>query len=204
MGHGPSDGHHALQVLPPELVHQRAEDGARRGDERMIPNIFQEFHADIFRANWLILPSAAARPTPTASRPTPVSSRATSPGPCGALRERRVAVEPTDRVVGLSAQAISERFAAAARAAGIEPRLTAHSGRVGLATELTARARLGPRLDCALRYSLSDGRFNPPHFYTDIVGARLSASTPTARRQALRRIARPPYRHPHADKQRSA
>ena len=56
-----------------------------------------------------------------------------------ALRERRGAVEPTDRVVGLSAQAISERFAAAARAAGIEPRLTAHSGRVGLAAKLTAR-----------------------------------------------------------------
>ena len=49
------------------------------------------------------------------------------------------AVEPTDRVVGLSAQAISERFAAAARAAGIERRLTAHSGRVRLAAELTAR-----------------------------------------------------------------
>ena len=29
--------------------------------------------------------------------------------------------------------------AAAARAAGVEPRLTAHSGRVGLASELTAR-----------------------------------------------------------------
>ena len=55
------------------------------------------------------------------------------------LRERRGAVAPTDRVVGLTAQAISERFAAAARAAGVEPRLTAHSGRVGLASELTAR-----------------------------------------------------------------
>ena len=56
-----------------------------------------------------------------------------------ALRARRGAVEPADRVVGLSAQAVSERFAGAARAAGIEPRLTAHSGRVGLATELAAR-----------------------------------------------------------------
>ena len=56
-----------------------------------------------------------------------------------ALRERRGAVDPTDRVVGLSAQAISERFAAPARADGIEPRLTAHSGRVELAAELTAR-----------------------------------------------------------------
>ena len=56
-----------------------------------------------------------------------------------ARRERRGDVYLADRVVGLSAQAISERFAAAGRAAGIELRLTAHSGRVGLATELTAR-----------------------------------------------------------------
>ena len=56
-----------------------------------------------------------------------------------ALREWHGDVDPADRVVGLSAQAISERFAAAARAAGIEARLTAHSGRVGLASELTAR-----------------------------------------------------------------
>ena len=46
---------------------------------------------------------------------------------------------PTDRVVGLSALQIGRRFTAAARAAGIEARLTAHSGRVGLASELTAR-----------------------------------------------------------------
>ena len=31
------------------------------------------------------------------------------------------------------------RFAAAAWAAGVEPRVTAHSGRVGLASELTSR-----------------------------------------------------------------
>ena len=31
------------------------------------------------------------------------------------------------------------RFAAAARAAGVEARVTAHSGRVGLASELTSR-----------------------------------------------------------------
>ena len=47
-----------------------------------------------------------------------------------ALRARRGVVEPADRVVGLSAQAISQRFAPAAH---IAPRLTAHSGRVGLA-----------------------------------------------------------------------
>ena len=48
-----------------------------------------------------------------------------------ALREWHGDVDPANRVVGLSAQAISERFAAAAR-------LTAHSARVGLASELTA------------------------------------------------------------------
>ena len=46
---------------------------------------------------------------------------------------------PTDRVIGLSPLQIQRRFTAAARAAGIEARMTAHSGRVGLASELTAR-----------------------------------------------------------------
>ena len=45
----------------------------------------------------------------------------------------------TDRVIGLSPLQIQRRFTAAARAAGIEAHLTAHSGRVGLASELTAR-----------------------------------------------------------------
>ena len=44
--------------------------------------------------------------------------------------------EPGDRVVPLSAQMIGLRFTAAA--AGIEWRVTAHSGRVGLASELTS------------------------------------------------------------------
>ena len=44
--------------------------------------------------------------------------------------------EPGDRVVPLSAQMIGLRFTAAA--AGIERRVTAHSGRVGLASELTS------------------------------------------------------------------
>ena len=48
---------------------------------------------------------------------------------------------PTDRVIGLSPLQIQRRFTAAARAAGIEARVTAHSGRVGLASELTARGR---------------------------------------------------------------
>ena len=42
-------------------------------------------------------------------------------------------------MVGLSPLQIQRRFTAAAHAAGIEARVTAHSGRVGLASELTAR-----------------------------------------------------------------
>ncbi len=45
---------------------------------------------------------------------------------------------PEDRVVPLSPQMVGLRFQAAARAAGVEP-VTAHSGRVGLASELTSR-----------------------------------------------------------------
>ena len=55
------------------------------------------------------------------------------------LRADRPDAAPTDRVVGLSPLQIQRRFTAAARAAGIEARVTAHSGRVGLASELTAR-----------------------------------------------------------------
>ena len=59
-------------------------------------------------------------------------------GPAKAIRTLRDAA-PTDRVIGLSPLQIQRRFTAAARAAGIEARVTAHSGRVGLASELTAR-----------------------------------------------------------------
>ena len=55
------------------------------------------------------------------------------------------AAAPTDRVVGLSPLQIQRRFTAAARAAGIEARVTAHSGRVGLASELTAQRRVNNR-----------------------------------------------------------
>ena len=63
-------------------------------------------------------------------------------GGANAIRTVRAAdadAAPTDRVVGLSPLQIQRRFSAAARAAGIEARVTAHSGRVGLASELTAR-----------------------------------------------------------------
>ena len=66
-------------------------------------------------------------------------------GAAAALRKLREHRSPDDSDLGdlvfdgLSAQSIGNRFGAAATAAGIEPRLTAHSGRVGLASELTAR-----------------------------------------------------------------
>ena len=63
-------------------------------------------------------------------------------GAAKAIRTLRAAdadAAPTDRVIGLSPLQIQRRFTAAARAAGIEARVTAHSGRVGLAAELTAR-----------------------------------------------------------------
>ena len=63
-------------------------------------------------------------------------------GAANAIRTLRAAdadAAPTDRVIGLSPLQIQRRFTAAARAAGIAARVTAHSGRVGLASELTAR-----------------------------------------------------------------
>ena len=62
-------------------------------------------------------------------------------GVARALRTLRAATnpEPGARVVPLSAQMIGLRFTAAAQAAGVESRVTAHSGRVGLASELTSR-----------------------------------------------------------------
>ena len=61
-------------------------------------------------------------------------------GAANAIRTLRAAdAAPTDRVIGLSPLQIQRRFTASARAAGIEARVTAHSGRVGRASELTAR-----------------------------------------------------------------
>ena len=62
-------------------------------------------------------------------------------GVARALRTLRAATspEPGDRVVPLSAQMIGLRFTTAAQAAGVESRVTTHSGRVGLASELTTR-----------------------------------------------------------------
>ena len=62
-------------------------------------------------------------------------------GPARAVRELRAATAPAPegRVAPLSPQAVGLRFTAAARAAGLERRVTAHSARVGLASELTSR-----------------------------------------------------------------
>ena len=63
-------------------------------------------------------------------------------GAAAAVRKLRAHRSPKDSDLvfgGLTPQSIGNRFGAAATAAGIEPRLTAHSGRVGLASELTAR-----------------------------------------------------------------
>ena len=61
-------------------------------------------------------------------------------GVARAIRTLRAAASPapTDRVVPLSPKMVGLRFQAAARAAGVE-HVTAHSGRVGLASELTSR-----------------------------------------------------------------
>ena len=61
-------------------------------------------------------------------------------GVARAIRTLRAAANPApaDRVVALSPKMVGLRFQAAARAAGVE-RVTAHSGRVGLASELTSR-----------------------------------------------------------------
>ena len=61
-------------------------------------------------------------------------------GVARAIETLRAAASPApeDRVVPLSPKMVGLRFQAAARAAGVE-RVTAHSGRVGLASELTSR-----------------------------------------------------------------
>ena len=62
-------------------------------------------------------------------------------GVARAIRTLREAMTPKsgDRVVPLSPQMVGLRFTAAARNAGVDRRVTAHSGRVGLASELTTR-----------------------------------------------------------------
>ena len=64
-------------------------------------------------------------------------------GAARAVRTLRSAtsLEPADRVVPLSAQMVGLWFTAAAAAAGIERRVTAHSGRIGLASSPAAASQ---------------------------------------------------------------
>lgn len=60
--------------------------------------------------------------------------------PAAAILELQAAApRPDAPLVGLSAHQVSRRIGAAGRAAGLTHRLTGHSGRVGLASELTSR-----------------------------------------------------------------
>ena len=101
-------------------------------------------------------PSATARPTPTARRPTCASSRPTSPSADRALRERRGAVGG-DRSRRRPLRAGHQRTVRRDRAlaASLE-RLTAHSWRAGLATELTARYPARRRLEGTIGVSRRD------------------------------------------------
>ena len=61
-------------------------------------------------------------------------------GPAAAIRTLvEQAPAPDTRLIPLSGPMVARRLQAAADAAGIDRRLTGHSGRVGLASELTAR-----------------------------------------------------------------
>ena len=62
-------------------------------------------------------------------------------GCAAAVRRLHTAMSPapTEAVIGLAVHQINRRFAAACAATGLEGRRTSHSGRVGLAVELTAR-----------------------------------------------------------------
>ena len=60
-------------------------------------------------------------------------------GAAAALLALAQDANPADALIGLSGQSVGRRLTLAARAAGVDRRLTGHSGRVGLASELTAR-----------------------------------------------------------------
>ena len=81
-------------------------------------------------------------------------------GVARALRTLRAVIspEPGDRVVPLSAQMIGLRFTAAAQAAGVETRVTAHSGRVGAGVGADEPWRVDHRRDAGRELEdLSDG-----------------------------------------------
>lgn len=77
-----------------------------------------------------------SKTNPTADRP---DVRIVKNGPAAALRELAAGTPAGERIIPLTGQQVARRLEAAGRAAGVERRLTGHSGRVGLASELTAR-----------------------------------------------------------------
>ena len=106
--------------------------------------------------------SAAARPTRRVRRR---DVRFVKDGVARALRTLRAAAGPVpeDQVVPLSPQMVRLRFAAAARAAGVEARVTAHSRRVGLALEVTSRGASTTDVMLAGNWKTTPGR---PRCYT--------------------------------------
>jgi len=88
-------------------------------------------------AGTLLVRVRAAKTDPEGTR---TYIRLVKSGFAAALRALRPAqAGPDDRVIGLTGQRIAQRFTALAARAGVPYRLTGHSGRVGLASELIAR-----------------------------------------------------------------
>ena len=78
---------------------------------------------------------------------------------------------------GLNAESVGRRLTEAAKAAGIESRLTGHSGRVGLATELTARG--ASTTETMLAGGWSTARMRPTSAPQGVAD-QLTADVPTA------------------------
>ena len=89
---------------------------------------------------------------------------------------------------------IGLRFTAAARAAGVESRVTAHSGRVGLAAELTSRG--ASTTDVMLAGNWKTSRMvttTPPERLRNAVALRATSSRPSS---AQRNRKPPEFRRP--------
>ena len=112
-------------------------------------------------------------------------------GGARAIRTLRAATcpEPGDRVVPLSPQMVGLRFTAAAAAAaagGVEHRVTAHSGRVGRASEPPPGKRNGPapsRRTALQRWTgrRSSGPIKSGHDMPDNIAYRAVRAPPRAR-----------------------
>lgn len=93
-------------------------------------------------------------------------------GPAAALLELAADVEPDARIIPLSGHQVARRLEAAGRAAGIDRRLTGHSGRVGLASELVARG--ASTADVMLA-----GGWKPPGWWRTTARARRPNAAPS-------------------------